>query len=297
MTTIAITGASGNLGRLTAELLLDQVDPSSVVLLTRTASKLDDLAAKGAIVREADFDDPATVEAALAGVDKALFVSTDTVGTRVAQQTAAVEAAKRAGVKHVVYTSAPLTSADNPAIATQEHFHTEEAIKATGLAYTFLRNNLYSEFQIAPGAGAVASGTIYSNKGDGATAYVTRVDCAAAAAAVLAGGTEHENVAYEISGSEALTDTQVAELLTEVTGKPVEVVKVDDAGLTGGLEAAGLPPFIIPVLVTFGIAARESLLSHVSTAVADLTGKQPTTLREVLTAAKDELLSPAPAAH
>jgi NAD(P)H dehydrogenase (quinone) len=295
--TIAITGASGNLGRRTAELLLEKVDPSQVVLLTRSVEKLSDLAARGADVRAADFADPAGVEAALAGVHKVLIVSTDTVGDRVAQQTAAIEAAKRAGVKHVVYTSAPLPSAENPAIATQEHFGTEEAIKASGLAYTFLRNNLYSEFQIAPGAGAVASGTIYSNKGDGATAYVTREDCAAAAAGVLAAGAEHENVAYEITGPEAITDEQVAGLLTEITGKPVAVVHVDDAGLAGGMAAAGLPDFLVPVLVTFGVAAREGLLSHVSTAVADITGQQPTTLREVLTAAKDELLSPAPAAH
>lgn len=295
--TIAISGASGNLGRRTAEILLKQVDPSQVVLLTRSPSKLDDLAARGAAVRAADFADPAGVEAALEGVDKLLIISTDTVGDRVEQQLAAVEAAKRAGVKHVVYTSAPLPSADNPAIATQEHFGTEEGIKASGLAYTFLRNNLYSEFQIASGAGAVASGKIFSNKGDGATAYVTREDCAAAAAAVLAGGPEHGNVAYEISGSEALTDGEVAAILSDVTGKPVEVVPVDDAGLSAGMAAAGVPEFIIPVLVTFGAAAREGLLSHVSSAVADLTGTQPTTLREVLTAAKDDLLSPAPAAH
>lgn len=295
--TIAITGASGHLGRRTAELLLDQVDPSQVVLLTRSVEKLDDLAARGATVRAADFADPAGLEAALAGVTKLLIVSTDAVGVRVPQQRDAVHAAKAAGVTHIVYTSAPLPSAENPAIATQEHFQTESDIKASGLAYTFLRNNLYSEFQIAAGAGAIASGKIFSNKGGEGVAYVTREDCAAAAAGVLAGGAEHENVAYEISGSEAITDPQFAAMLTEVTGQPVEVIDVDDESLTAGLTAAGLPDFLVPVLVSFGTAARQGLLSHVSTAVADTAGHEPAKLADVLAAAKSELLSPAPAAH
>ncbi|MBO9533705.1 MAG: NAD(P)H-binding protein [Solirubrobacteraceae bacterium] len=295
--TIAISGASGNLGRRTAELLLEQVDPSSVVLLSRTPSKLDDLAAKGASVRAADFSDPAGVEAALAGVEKLLLVSTDTVGDRVEQQQAAIAAAKAAGVRHVIYTSAPQTSADSPSLVVREHHATEEALKASGLAYTFLRNNLYSEFQIAAGAGAVAGGAVYSNKAGRGVAYVTREDCAAAAAAVLAGGAEHENVVYEISGSEAITDEQLAALFAEVTGQPAGFVEVDDAALTAGMIAGGVPEFMAPILVGFGEAARLGALELVTTAVADLTGKAPTPLAEVLEGAKDELLAPAPATH
>lgn len=290
--TLAISGASGALGRRAAELLLDRVDAADVVLLTRTPSKLDDLAARGAVVREATFDDPAGLVQALDGVERLLIVSTDAVGSRVAQQEAAVAAAKSAGVKHVLYTSAPKPSAENPAIAVADHLATEEAIRASGLDWTFLRNNLYAEFQIGAGVPAVASGQLFTNAGDGGTAYVTREDCAAAAAAALAGGKEHAGQAYEISGPESVTQAQFAELLTEVTGKPVEVVQVDDAGLAQGLAAAGLPEFIVPVLVTFGAATREGYLDHVSSAVEDLTGQAPTPLRDVLLAAKDELVSP-----
>ncbi|MDO9355421.1 MAG: SDR family oxidoreductase [Solirubrobacteraceae bacterium] len=296
--TLAITGASGNLGRRTAELLLEGgVDPSQVVLLTRTPSNLDDFAAKGVQVRAADFDDPSSLPAAFDGVDRLLLISTDTVGARIEQQTRAIDAAKAAGVGHVIYTSAPQPSTENPALVVVDHLATEEHLRASGLDWTFLRNNLYSEFQLGSGAQAVASGQIFTNAGDRGAAYVSREDCAAAAAAVLAGGAEHAGQAYEISGGEALTQDQVAALLTEVTGKPVAVVQVDDEGLTGGLTAAGLPDFIIPVLVTFGTAQREGYLDLVTTAVADLTGRQPTPLRDVLVAGKDELQAPQPAAH
>lgn len=292
--TLAISGASGNLGRLAAEFLLDQVDPSEVVLLTRSPGKLDDLAARGAQIRQADFDDPAGLQAALAGVTKLLLISTDAVGSRIAQQRAAIEAAKAAGVGHVLYTSAPQPSAENPAIVIEEHLATEEALRASGLTWTFLRNNLYSEFELPGAAGAVASGQLFTNQADGATAFVTRVDCARAAAAALATD-GHENVAYEISGPEALTRDAFAAILSRVTGRPVEVVRVDDDALAGGLAQAGLPDAIIPVLVSFGVAAREGYLSHMSTAVRDLTGQDPVAIADVLAAAKDELLAPAPA--
>ncbi|MCZ4500811.1 MAG: NAD(P)-dependent oxidoreductase [Marmoricola sp.] len=288
--TIAISGASGNLGRLTAEFLLDQVEPSSVVLLTRSPDKLADLAARGAVVRAADFGDPAGLTDALAGVDTFLLVSTDAVGVRLDQQEAAINAAKDAGVGHVVYTSAPKPTTDNPAIAVADHHATEEALKASGLTWTFLRNNLYSEFQVAEGAPAVASGQLFTNAPDGAVAWVTRVDLARVAAAVLADATGHENTAYELGGVEALTRRDFAALLTEVTGRPVEVVPVDDAALEAGLVAAGIPAVVAPVLSTFGIAAREGYLDGASDIVERLTGTPATPLREVLLAAKDELV-------
>lgn len=287
--TIAISGASGNLGRLTAEFLLDQVDPASVVLLTRSPEKLADLAARGADVRAADFDDQAGLASALAGVDKLLLVSTDAVGTRAEQQKGVVAVAKAAGVSHVVYTSAPKAGPDNPAVVVPDHYVTEEALKASGLTWTLLRNNLYSEFQIAEGAPAVASGQLFTNAPDGAVAWVTRVDLARVAAAVLA-GSGHENTVYELGGAEALTRRDFAALLTEVTGRPVEVVAVDDAGLEAGLVAAGIPDFVAPVLSSFGIAAREGYLDGASDIVERLTGTPATPLRDVLAAAKDELV-------
>lgn len=296
MTTIAISGASGHLGRLTAGFALERADASKVVLLTRSPEKLADLAANGADVRAADFADPAGLQDALAGVDRLLLISTASVGDRVEQQVAAIAAAKAAGVKHVLYTSAPRAAADNPAIAAEDHFATEQALEASGLAYTHLRNNLYSELQIGEGAPAVASGQLFTNAPDGKVAWLSRVDLARAAAAVLTDESGHENQVYELGGAEALTRRDFAALLTDITGKPVEVVAVDDAGLTAGLTAAGLPDFLIPVLVTFGVAARDGWLDEPSDIIERLTGTPATPLRETLAAAKDELLGATSAA-
>ncbi len=289
MTTIAISGASGHLGRLTAEALLGQVDPASVVLLTRSPEKLADLAERGAVIRAADFNDAEGLTAALQGVDRFLLISTDAIGSRLAQQQTAIAAAKDAGVTHVVYTSAPRPSAENPAVVVADHRGTEEALQASGLAWTILRNNLYSEFQIAEGAPAVASGQLFTNAPDGAVAWVSRVDLARVAAAVLAGGSSHEGQVYELGGAEAITRRRFAELLTQATGRPVEVVAVDDAGLTAGLVGAGLPEEVAGVLVSFGAAAREGWLDEASDIVERLTGTPATPLLDTLVAAKDEL--------
>lgn len=297
MTTVAISGASGNLGRLAAEFALERTEPSNVVLLTRSPEKLADLAAKGAVVRAADFADPAGLEAALAGVDRLLLISLDTVGSRVPLQVAAIDAAKVAGVKHVLYTSAPRASAENPALVAHEHYATEQAIEASGLSYTHLRNNLYSELQIGEGAPAVATGQLFTNAPDGKVAWLSRVDLARAAAAVLTDESGHENEVYELGGAEALSRREFAALLTDITGRPVEVVAVDDEGLTAGLTAAGLPDFLVPVLVSFGAAARDGWLEDASDIVERLTGTPATPLRATLEAAKDELLGAAPATH
>lgn len=297
MTTIAITGASGQFGRLAAEFALERTDPSNVVLLTRSPEKLADFAAQGAVVRAADFEDPAGVQAALEGVDRLLLISTDAVGARLDQQRAAIGAAKAAGVQHVLYTSAPRAADGNPALVTADHLGTERAIEASGLTYTFLRNNLYSELQIGEGAPAVASGQLFTNAPDGKVAWLSRVDLARAAAAVLTDDAGHENQTYELGGAEALTRRDFAAILTEVTGKPVDVVALDDAGLAAGLTAAGLPEFLVPVLVSFGTAAREGWLDEPSDIIERLTGTPATPLRDTLAAAKDELLGVAVTAH
>ncbi len=296
MTTIAISGASGQLGRLTAEFLLERVHPSSVVLLTRSPERLADLVERGATVRAADFNDPDGVTAALQGVHRFLLISTDTVGARLDQQVAAIQAAKAAGVGHVLYTSAPEPSAENPAVVNPDHLGTEQALQASGLTWTILRNNLYAEFQVQEGAPAVASGRLFTNAPDGKVAWVSRVDLARAAAAVLTADAGHENAVYELGGAESLTRRDFAAILTEVTGRPVEVVAVNDAGLTAGLEAAGIPDFVATVLASFGAAAREGYLDLPSDIIERLTGQPARPLRDVLAAAKDELLA-APAAH
>src|SRR3712207_4171374 len=182
---IVITGASGQLGRLTAELVLDRVPASEVILTTRCPEALSDLAERGATVREADFDRAETLAEAFAGGERLLLISTDDLGRRTAQHRDAIEAAREAGVRHVAYTSYLNPVAENPAVITPSHRDTEKALRESGLAWTILRNAFYAEYQVPAGAQAIATGRLVHNNGDGRIAYVSREDCAAAAAAIL----------------------------------------------------------------------------------------------------------------
>ncbi|GAA4112994.1 SDR family oxidoreductase [Nocardioides fonticola] len=281
MTTVAVTGASGQLGRLVADRLLASTDPASVVLLSRDPSRLASYAEQGAQVREADFDRPETLPAAFAGVDRLLLISTDVIGARVAGQVAAIEAAKAAGVGHIAYTSVPEPVPANPAGVVPDHAATEEALRASGVAWTMLRNNLYADMQDGVLAQGAATGTIVTNAGEGATAYVTRADCAAVAVGVLL-GEGHEGRAYDVTGPRAWTAADLAALAAERSGRAVEVVTVDDEAYTAGLVGAGVPDVIAPLLTSFGAAARGGYLATVTDVVAEVGGVTPTPLEAAI---------------
>ncbi|MFE3999466.1 SDR family oxidoreductase [Nocardioides sp. YIM B13467] len=275
--TIAITGASGQLGRLVADQLLTTVDPAEVVLLTRDPAKLADYAERGADVRAADFGKPDELVEAFAGVERVLLISTDAVGARVEGHLAAIDAAVKAGVRHMAYTSVSGPTADNPAGVVADHAATEDALRESGLAWTMLRNNLYADMQVDSVAQAAATGQLVTNTGDGGAAYVTRADCAAVAAGVLT-GEGHEGKAYDVTGPHAYTAADLAELATQKSGKPVDVVQVDDEAYTAGLVSAGLPDFIAPLLTSFGTATRLGKLATVTDVVEQVGGRKPTPL-------------------
>lgn len=275
--TIAITGASGQLGRLVADQLLATVDPAEVVLLTRDPAKLADYAERGADVRAADFGKPDELVDAFAGVERVLLISTDAVGARVEGHLAAIEAAVKAGVRHMAYTSVSEPTADNPAGVVADHAATEEALRESGLAWTMLRNNLYADMQVDSVAQAAATGQLVTNFGDGGAAYVTRADCAAVAAGVLT-GEGHEGKAYDVTGPHAYTAPDLAELAAQKSGKPVELIQVDDEAYTAGLVSAGLPDFIAPLLTSFGTATRLGKLATVTDVVEQVGGRTPTPL-------------------
>jgi NAD(P)H dehydrogenase (quinone) len=268
--TIAITGASGHLGRRVTELLHDRLD--DLVLLTRTPENV-----SGGEARRADFDEPESLADAFAGVERVLLISAHDLARRAGQHRAAIDAAKAAGVRHVIYTSVSNPSADNPAAVAPSHRATEQALRDSGLAWTFLRNNIYAEYQAPTVAQAAASGRLVTSAGDGRIAYVSREDCAAVAAAVLAGD-GHEGRAYDITGPEAVSAYELAAL----AGPDVEVVQVDDDALIAVMTATGIPEDGARVLASFHRAAREGSLAAVSTAVEDLTGRPPRALGDVL---------------
>jgi NAD(P)H dehydrogenase (quinone) len=288
--TIAITGASGQLGRLTAEALLDRATPSDVVLVTRNPDAIADLARRGADVRAGDFDDPASLARAIEGVERLLLISASVIGARVHQHRAAIDAAVAAGVRSVAYTGIGNPSHSNPGAAARDHRETEEALVASGLAWTFLRNGIYAE-SLLNGVGAVlATGTLVTNAGEGLTAYVSRADCAAAAAAVLT-GEGHDRKAYDITSADALNPAEVAALLSELSGRPVQPAYLsDDAWVATMVEHAGMPEPLARDIATFGIAARQGYLAAVSTTVAELLGREPVGVRAVLEARREELV-------
>jgi NAD(P)H dehydrogenase (quinone) len=286
--TMAITGAAGHLGRLTAQRVLELAPATDLVLVTRRPESVADLADAGAIVRYGDFDDPPSLAGAFDGCERVLLISTDVLGNRLAQHTAAIDAAAATGVRHVLYTSGLNAGAALPLVVSPEHGATEKAIRDRGLHLTALRNGLYAEFQVGAAARAAASGQLVHNNGDGRTAYVAREDCAAAAAAVLT--TEgHEDRIYDITGPEPISQADLALLVQEITGRPVEAVAIDDETAAQALVGAGVPPDAARAYASFGTAIREGVLDVVSPHVEDLTGRRPRSLREVLEAHRSEL--------
>jgi NAD(P)H dehydrogenase (quinone) len=288
---IVITGASGQLGRRTAELVLERVEPEQLILVTRHVPELDDFAERGVTVRPGNFDDPALLESAFAGGDRLLLISTDALGERPRQHAAAADAAVFAGVQKIVYTSMINPSDSNPAAVADEHRATEELVRGSELAWTFLRNAIYADLLLGPAAVALAAGKLVTNEGDGRTSYVARDDCAAVAAAVLTSDSiDHDYRAYDVTGPEALGPADLAAIYAELGGRPVEPVLVDDDAYVARLvEQAGVDEDTARVYATFGTAARRHYLAPVSTTVADLTGQPPRSVRAVLEARRTEL--------
>lgn len=281
---LLVTGAGGVLGRTAIEHLL-ALGATDVVATTRDPSKLADLAARGVTVRQADFDDPASLPDAFAGVERVLLISTDTLdqpGKRIAQHRAAIAAAVAAGVKHIAYTSAPSPRPQPNGGVLDDHFWTEAAIFASGVDFTILRHQLYAETILLGASQVVASGQLFSAGGGRGRSYVTREDCARADAAALLTATGRQ--VLDITGPEAVTADALAALLAEVSGKPVAAVGLTVEQLAGGLKAAGLPPFLIEALVDFDVQTAEGHQAVLTTTVKALTGREPTSARDFLRA-------------
>ncbi len=282
--TYAITGASGHLGRFTAEALLNRVEPDELVLITRTPDRLADLAARGVDVRAGDFTRPGELGAAFDGVNDLLLISTDAIGARVPQHQAAVEAAAKAGVRRIVYTSVPEPTSENPAFVVADHAATEAALRESGLGWTVLRNNLYAEYQLVALQHAAASGRYVTNTGAGRAAYVTRADCAAAAAGALV-SREVDDRALDVTGPRALDAQDMARLAAGVGARPVEVQLLDDDAYTASLVTAGVPEPLAVGLASFGAAIRLGHLAAVTDTVQRLSGAAPTPIEALLPSA------------
>ena len=291
MPKLLVTGASGHLGQRVLAQLIDTrgIAPGDIVAGSRDTARLAPWAARGVETRAVDFEDPG-LAAALAGIERMLLISSDAIdrpGRRLGQHRAAVAAAKQAGVRHLVYTSMP--SPDDSLIPfAPDHLGTEQAIQASGLGYTILRNSWYMENLLMSLPQVLASGQWFTATGDGRVGQVAREDCARAAAAALAAATT-ESRTYTLTGPQALTVADIAAVASEVLGRPITVVPVTDEQLLQGMIAGGVPEFLAPLYAAFDRNTREGKVDIVTRDLETLTGVAPTPIRAFFEANRQAL--------
>jgi NAD(P)H dehydrogenase (quinone) len=279
MTTYAVTGATGKLGRLVLDDLLEQANPADIVALAREPSALAEYAQKGIDVRQADYDDPASLEAALQGVDRVLLISGNAVGQRERQHGNLIDAAKEAGVSYLAYTSILKGDKSRLALA-PEHVATEKLLAQSGLNYDLLRHGWYSENYTSGLAPSLESGKIFGAVGEGRLSTATRADFAAGAAAALLRGKGGD--VYELAGDHSFTMREFAEEVSRQSGRKVEYVDQAESDYARTLEAAGLPPPVAAMLASTSALSGEGELYDESKALSRLSGRPTTPIRETI---------------
>ena len=272
-TRVAVTGATGQLGRLVVAGLLDRLPADHVVAVVRDADRA---ASLGAEVRVAPYEDRDALTAAFAGVDVVVFVSASVPGVRVPQHTNVVEAARAAGVGRVVYTSAPRAD-DTTLILAPEHKATEELLRASGLRWTFLRNNWYSENYAGTLRTAAATGEVVSAAGDGRVASASRPDFAAAAV-VVATTEGHDDAVYELGGDEAWDFAGFTRAASTAVGQELTYRPVSPDELAAELERAGLDEGTRGFVVALDVNIAEGTLAEVTGDLSRLIGRATTPL-------------------
>lgn len=277
---IAITAASGQLGRLVIAELLKSLPAQQIVAAVRSPEKLADLAAQGVQVRRADYTDPASLEAAFAGVSKLLLISSSEIGQRTVQHANAIEAAKKAGVGLVAYTSI-LRADTSPLHLAQEHLATERLLAASGLPHVLLRNGWYTENYLYSAPTALQHGVVLGAAGEGRIASAARADYAAAAAAVLLGD-GHAGKVYELAGDEAYTLGEYAAELSRQSGKTVVYKNLSQDEYRETLKSFGLPEGIAALLAQSDAGAALGGLFDDGHQLSRLIGRPTTSLSSLL---------------
>ncbi|CAB1210955.1 SDR family oxidoreductase [Acinetobacter bouvetii] len=279
---IAITGATGQLGQLVIEKLLKETTAENIVALVRNSGKAEDLKNQGIEVRHFDYDAPESLTPALHGIDKLLLISANEIGRRTPQHKAVIDAAKQAGVPYIAYTS--LLRADtSPLGLAQEHRETEALIQASGLKYTFLRNNWYSENYLAGIAHTVETGTLLGAAQEGKISSASRQDYAEAAAKVLS-SEGHDHKIYELAGSESFTLSDLAGFISQAANKEISYHDLSAEEYTQGLIQAGLPAGLVDVIVDADIQAAQGAMFSESKDLENLIGHQSTRIQDTVKA-------------
>ena len=281
---IAITGATGQLGRIVVDKLKDKVPADNIIALMRSTTKAADL---GVAAREADYEKPQTLDAALKGIDTLLLISGSEVGKRAAQHNNVIAAAKKAGVQWIVYTS--LLHADTSTLSlAAEHLATEVALKGSGIAHTILRNGWYTENYTGSIGGALAGGAFVGSAGDGKIASAARKDYAEAAVHVLT-SKGHEGKVYELAGDEAYTLTELAAEISTQTVKDIPYKNLPEGEYGNLLEGFGLPGGLAQAIASWDVSASKGDLFDDSKQLSQLIGRPTTPLNEMVAEALPQL--------
>ena len=281
--TFLVTGAAGNLGALAVEALLDRgVAPADLVATARDPERLAPLAARGVVVRRLDYDDPASVDAALEGVHRVLLVSSSAVGQRVAQHRTVIEAAARRGVELIAYTS--ILRADTSSLAlAAEHLATERSLAESGVPHVLLRNGWYVENYTAQVPVHLEHGVLGA-AGTGRVSAAARADYAEAAAVALLADDSAGRV-HELAGDDGFTMAEYAATLAELSGQPVAYTDLPEAEYAAALVSAGVPAPYAELLADSDRGVAEGQLHDSSGALSALIGRPTTPLADAVKAA------------
>ncbi|GAB4015586.1 SDR family oxidoreductase [Spirosoma migulaei] len=273
---IAITGASGHLGKATLEFLLTKTSPESIVAIVRDPQKIAEFADKGVTVRQGDYTDKASFVTSLAGVDTLLLISSAVLGDeRVNQHSNVINAAKEVGVKHIFYTSAPNPSPTALFAPAIDHFRTENLILESGLTYTFFRNNLYLDILPMVIGDAAQSGKLYYPAGDGKVNFVLRTDIAEGLANALT-SEGHANKVYDIGTPSASSFSDIAASLSSAD-KTVDYIDIPGSAYEAEL-VKHLPPVVAKIYAGMAEGIKQNEFNVPSSTLKDLLGREPISL-------------------
>lgn len=275
---ILVTAATGHLGKGVIDFLLKTVPAHQIAALVRDLAKAEELTAKGIAIRKGDYFDATSLVKAFKGIDTLLLISSGSMEDRVGQHVNAINAAKEAGVKHLIYTSALKTSFQTKFIPGVDHIRTEEYLKSSGISYTIFRNTFYAEVVPMLVGNALETGQWFYPAGEAKANFVLRADIAEALANVLMAPEKHLNQTYEITSGKSYSFAELAEQLSDVTGKTITYTAISTESFKAGLVQAGVPEAFIPMIVSISEALKDGEMDVTDAALEQLLGRKPTAL-------------------
>jgi NAD(P)H dehydrogenase (quinone) len=280
---ILVTGATGQLGKVVVQQLLKKTSANKIAALVRDESKASDFKAKGVDIRLGSYDDTASLEQAMQGIEKVLLIAGTDEENRVRQHQNVIDAAKKAGVQCIAYTSRTLKDRTTMANKLMEdHFQTEDYLKASGVGYAIFRNVLYMDAlpQFVGGEKVFETG-IHFPTGQGKVPYALRSDMGEAIANWLVEG-KCENKTYNLTGSEAYSFDDVARTLSTLSGKEVKYTPVEVAAFAEQMKGRGTPDVIVQRVIGFLTDIKNGQEEDVSPELEKLLGRKPASLQEGL---------------